>query len=737
MKLLLLALLFFAPAAFAQTGQKNHLEGEDSPYLLQHLYNPVDWYPWGEEALEKARAENKLIFVSVGYASCHWCRVMADESFENEGIAEILNEHFVSIKIDRERRPDLDEQYLLATQLLTGSGGWPNTVFLSPGGDPFHGGTYFPPAEFQTLLLQLVDRWKREPATVIAEGGRLSEFVRNALTQTAEARELTPEVVNLAAQSVLEATDPFSGGIGDTSKFPRESLFLFMLDQAERTGDGEMLAGVTGMLDGMIRGGIHDHVGGGFHRYAIDPDWQVPHFEKMLYTQAMTGRLLVRAWRSTGNLSYRRAAERLFSYVLRELRGPDGGFYSAQDADSVNAEGAYVEGAYYTWTPDDLGNVSQSSAFLAKLFEVSAAGDLDGASVLNWGDDPGNLAEEMGITEAAFYAGLDPLLDELLAARANRPTPAPDEKILMAWNGVMIATLAEAAYVFERPDYLAAAEAAARLVLDQMQSDQGFTRVYFDGKASIPAQLPDYAGFGLALLALHDYSPNLKDRAFWLTQARQQADYIRALFGDAQDGYRMNVNPEGISAIISVDDTEISSGNAMALALFSGLSKRQPAPELELDATRLAGALSGLGLELPDQRAAALHASQDLQFGETGPVRFVSGGAVRVEFVRNPEGNDFQLNMSIKDGWHINAHEPLEDYFIPMELLVDGQPVAKAAYPVATVKPLGFNPLPLALYEGDISLTGQAQPGTFARLILQACSDEICLQPEELSFYNW
>ncbi|MBL4739388.1 MAG: hypothetical protein COB20_06165, partial [SAR86 cluster bacterium] len=432
-----------------------------------------------------------------------------------------------------------------------------------------------------------------------------------------------------------------------------------------------------------------------------------------------------------------RAAERLCTYVLRDLRGPDGGFYSAQDADSVSENGAYAEGAYYTWTPDDLGDASQSSAFLTKLFEVSATGDLDGSSVLNWGDDPGNLADEMGITEAAFYAGLDPLLDELLAARASRPPPAPDEKILMAWNGVMIATLAEAAQVFERPDYLAAAEKAARLVLDQMQSDQGFIRVYFDGKASIPAQLPDYAGFGLALLALHDFSPVTEDRAYWLAQARQQADYIRALFGDPQEGYRMNVNPEGIGTIIPVDDTEISSGNAMALALFSGLAKRLPAPELALDATRLAGALSGLGLDIPEQRAAILQASQELQFGETGPVRFVSGGAVRVEFVSEPGGNMFRLNMSIKEGWHINAHEPLEDYFIPMELLIDEQPVAKAAYPKATVKPLGFNPLPLALYEGDISLTGQAQPGTFATLILQACSDEICLQPEELSFYNW
>ena len=315
-----------AEAVKSEERQPNHLLGIESPYLQQHIYNSVDWYPWGPEALEKAKSEGKPIFLSVGYSTCHWCHVMARESFEDKKIGEFLNENFVSIKVDRERRPDLDEQFMLATQLIAGNGGWPNSVFLTSDVEPFFAGTYFPPDVFMKILGQVNELWREENADVRAEGQRIASIVRTYLSRTQAAKDLTPQVIRKAARSLLAEMDEFNGGFGVAPKFPQESALLFMFDQAERDGDRELLGAVTNALDGMIKGGIHDHVGGGFHRYSTDAEWHVPHFEKMLYNQAMIGRLLVRAWAATGEIRYKHTAQRTFDYVLREMRDDKGGF---------------------------------------------------------------------------------------------------------------------------------------------------------------------------------------------------------------------------------------------------------------------------------------------------------------------------------------------------------------------------------------------------------------------------
>ena len=495
-----------------------------------------------------------------------------------------------------------------------------------------------------------------------------------------------------------------------------------------------MLTGVTNLLDAMIRGGIHDHVGGGFHRYAVDPDWRVPHFEKMLYNQAMSGRLLVRAWRATGRISYRRAAERLFDYVLRDLTDASGGFQAAEDADSDDGTGEHVEGAFYTWDYDLLGEHPRP---LEQFFDISPRGDLDGANVLNLNDDTIYLASQLAMTETELFAKMDPLLDRLLEQRNKRIRPGIDSKVLMGWNGAMIATLAEAAHVFDRPDYQAAAVRAANHILNNMQNGTGYSRVWFDGKSGTDAQLSDYAALGLGLVALHDYSRDQTNREHWLATAHTLANQIRTRFGSPQDGFRMNEVADGFSAVIPLDDGEIASGNAMALDLFARLAKRMTAPDMELNATRLAGALSGHALESPSQRGATLQASQELQFGEVGPVRHVASGAVRVAFSHDRDTGAVRLDILVADGWHLNAHEPLEDYFIPVELVLGGQAIADTDYPDPLIKSLGFNPQPLALYEGAISLQGTVQSGQEAVLTLQACSDEICLQPEELRFRVW
>ena len=722
-----LTILTLASAAVAQT--PNHLLGQDSPYLQQHLYNEVDWYPWGPEALDKARAEGKPVFLSIGYSSCHWCHVMEEESFEGPEIGAFLNEHFVSIKIDRERRPDLDEQFMLVTQSLTGSGGWPNSVFLTSNADPFYAGTYFPPDAFLSVITQINEAWTDDSEGLSANAAELSELIRNYMNSSAAAKDLTPEAVRAAANGILTDIDEFNGGLGVAPKFPRESTFLFLLDQAERDADPSMLAAVTDALDGMLRGGIHDQVGGGFHRYSVDPEWHVPHFEKMLYNQALIGRLLVKAWTATDEPRYRRAAERTFDYVLREMHDPEGGFYSAQDADSLDATGSLEEGVYYAWTPAEAREALGPDAnFIIETFNISESGNFEGSNSIHLIDFPAD-------TE---YARLDPLIETMRQARSARPTPLTDRKVVVSWNAMMIETLAEAGYVFERPDYYDAAAQAASFILSNMATDDGLFRISFEGSASIDAQLTDYAGMGLALLALHDYAP---DDSEWLPDADRMAAQIARRFVEGDGAYRMTTEIEGLGAFYPIDDSEIPAGNALALKLLVDLGNRMEAPLYTRQATVLAAALSANALAAPEVRGYSLIGSQALTLGATGSVRSLASGAVQVSAEMDRLGQTVSLRIRVKDGWHVNAHQPLEDYFIATELLVNDTPLAAENYPEPLVKSLSFNDEMLALYEGELTLVGalpevDEQPAV-AVLTVQACSDEICLQPEEVRFTLW
>ena len=740
MRALALALCLLGLGGAVGAQQVNHLEGAQSPYLLQHLHNPVDWYRWGPEALQKARDENKPIFVSVGYSSCHWCHVMRHESFEDAAIADVLNRHFVSIKIDREIRPDLDERFMLVTQLMVGGGGWPNSVFLTPKGDPYFAGGYFPPADFLPLLKEIAQIWRDDPANTDSQARMITRIIDDYMARTAQAREITPDLVRHEARTLLDGIDPFNGGFGVAPKFPREPVFLFLLDQARRDGDTQMLTAVTDMLDAMIKGGIHDHVGGGFHRYAVDPEWHVPHFEKMLYTQAMTGRLLIRAWADTGRLHYQRSAVRLLDYVLRDMRGEHGGFYSAQDADSVATDGQRVEGAYYTWTPAQLEPLGQTATRIANLFQVSPEGELNGANVLHLRASPAELAKDAGDDPAAFTRKLDEALADMLALRNTRSAPFLDRKIVLSWNGAMIETLAEASTALNRPDYYRAAEQAVQFTLQNMQGADGLARIWYDGTANVPAQLGDVAALGLALVALHDHAPDRATAAGWLQQARALANDMRRTFGPIESGLHMVAPGQGISPVIPLNDGDLPSGNAMALALLSRLSQRMQAPDIERDAHLLAAALSGHAMNAPEQRGQTLKALQDLHFGESGPLRHVAKGAVRVRAHQAGSGSGGEeesedaLIIDIAEGWHINAHEPLEAYFVPTR--VTGQDGADIAldYPEPALKTLTFNDAPLALYEGKIRLHLPSDRPRQVTLTLQACSDDICLQPEELHF---
>ncbi|MCF6320497.1 MAG: thioredoxin domain-containing protein [Rhizobiaceae bacterium] len=725
----------------------NKLLGVESPYLQQHVYNAVDWYPWGKEALDKAKNEGKLIFLSVGYSTCYWCHVMARESFENDKIGKFLNDNFVSIKLDRERRPDLDEQYMLVTQVIAGSGGWPNSVFLTPDGDPFFAGTYFPPDAFMKVLGQVNNLWSEDKLDVSVEGERIAAIVKTYMSRTEAARALTPEAIRAAARDMLPGMDEFNGGFGVAPKFPQESALLFMLDQAERDGDRELLEAVTGALDGMLKGGIQDHVGGGFHRYVIDPQWQIPHFEKMLYNQAMIGRLLVRAWSATGELRYKHAATRAFDYVLREMRDERGGFFSAQDAESYNPEGVKEEGIYYTWTPEQVKEaLGEDAEFALDALNITADGNFEGTNILHMIDLPLESAEGMDVSEEAYLQRLDGVLAKLYAARLKRTEPHKDEKIVVAWNAMMIETLAEAAKVFSRPDYYQAAEAAMKFIVDEMLHDDGLKRVAYEQSIGVEAQLPDYAGLGTALLALYDYAPAGSDVSQYLELATKMAGETSSRFSNGENNaggaYRMSASLEGMGSFLPYEDNEIPSGNALALSLLTGLSKRLGDPQYVQKANLLAASLSGPALGSPIASGYTLLSAQALSHGEIGAVRFMADGAVRVATSVDKERTEMKFEITVKDGWHINANKPLEDYFIPTQLSIDGVEVASETYPEPAVMSLKFNAKPMALYDGKITLRGKLPKPDGDKtgkmiLMLQACSDKICLLPEEVQVTVW
>ena len=724
MKIIAFIALIIAGPLAAQDRAPNHLLGQTSPYLRQHLFNAVDWFPWGEAAFAKARREDKLIFLSVGFTACHWCRVMADESFDDDAIGDFLNTHFVSIKLDREERPDLDEQFMLVTQTASGSGGWPNSVFLTPDGVPLYGGGYYPPDTFLEVLTELNRLWTEERAEIESTAAALSDVVRAYLNRKARARPLTPALANAVSARLLSQMDEFNGGFGVAPKFPQESTLLYLLDQAERNADQALLQAVQLAATGMVNGGIHDQAGGGFHRYAVDNAWEVPHFEKMLYNQALIARVLTRLNGLQADPSFARAAQRTFDYVLREMQAPEGGFYASQDADSHNESGEFEEGFFYVWTPEEVKAVAGADAdFLINALNIVENGAIDRANTLR-------------ITNPVQdQARLDAGLEVIRLARMARAHPLTDKKILLGWNSEMIISLAMGAAEFDRPAYLAAAQKSARFIMENMRNGEGYFRSHIAGEATIDAQLPDYAGFGRALIALHDIDP----AGGWLPEAARIARYMIVHFQEESGVFRMNEQPQGLGAFIQLDDGEVPSGNAQAQWLLTALARRSTDVAFIQQASALADMLSGHALAFPEQRTAALAAVDAQNRGDTGSLRAVANGAVKVSAQFDRSGGKAHFTIVLAKGWHINAHVPLESYFIPTALHANGKALLPEAYPEPVITTLAFNnTTPLALYEGEIHLRAPiAAGGNAFRLELQACSNEICLAPQSLSFSFW
>ncbi|PYS97603.1 MAG: thioredoxin domain-containing protein [Acidobacteria bacterium] len=540
----------------------NRLARETSPYLRQHQHNPVDWYPWGEEALARSRAEDRPIFLSIGYSACHWCHVMERESFEDERVAALMNERFVSIKVDREERPDLDEIYMAATQLLTGQGGWPNSVFLTPDLKPFYAGTYFPPDSrhgrpgFSEVLTAVSDAYRQRKDEVARVSEEVSERIRSMSALAPSVQLLTPSILNRAFGELAGRFDPAEGGFGGAPKFPHGMDVSFLLRYHRRTGNPEALRMAVVSLEKMACGGIYDHLGGGFHRYATDARWLVPHFEKMLYDNALLVRAYLEGARALAAPAHdprpegaagagamgagagAQAAAAFFAgvaretcdWVLREMTSPQGGFYSALDADSDGEEGKF-----YVWDPREIEAVlgKEEAAFFAGLYGVTRAGNFEGGrSIPHLEKPPAALAAGLGIGEGDLRLRLASARARLLAARERRVRPGRDEKVLADWNGLMIGALAFAARRLDEPRYAEAAARGARLVLDRMRRDGRLLHSFMDGEARQPGFLTDYANLVMALLDLYEAT---FDPA-WVREARPLADMMIELFRDERQG---------------------------------------------------------------------------------------------------------------------------------------------------------------------------------------------------------
>jgi uncharacterized protein YyaL (SSP411 family) len=514
----------------------NRLIHETSPYLLQHAHNPVDWYPWGEEALSHAKKEDKPILLSIGYSSCHWCHVMEEESFENEAIAQIMNERFINIKVDREERPDLDELYMNAVQVMTGGGGWPMTVFLTPDLIPFHAGTYFPPEDrkgmpgFPKILVVVSEYYK----TSRGEVRKIEEQVRQALHQIAD---IVPSKESLGEKVLLQAFEIFrgqfdltNGGFGKAPKFPSSMTLSHLLRCWKRTGSKEALEMVEVTLEKMAKGGIYDHLGGGFHRYSVDERWLIPHFEKMLYDNAFLSRTYFEAYQVTRKERYRKVAEEILHYVLREMRSPEGGFYSTQDADSEGEEGKF-----YVWTRDQIKEILGRDAgtpFCA-YYGVTPQGNFEGGtSVLHIASTLEKVSELYGIPCLDLETLLQEGRKKLFAEREKRVRPGKDEKVLASWNGLMISSFVDGFQVTGNERYLSVAKESARFVLREMRKEGYLRRVFKDGRSHTKGYSEDYAFFIQALLDLYETTFEIE----WLKEANDLNRRMIDQFWDEKNG---------------------------------------------------------------------------------------------------------------------------------------------------------------------------------------------------------
>ncbi len=747
----------------------NRLIFESSPYLLQHAHNPVDWHAWSPQAFALAKAQNKPIFLSIGYATCHWCHVMEEESFEDPEVAAYLNKHFVPVKVDREERPAVDEYYMMAVQMLTGHGGWPMSTFLTPEGQPFFGGTYYPKPAFLQLLQRVAEVWQQQPAALQKQAAELDGAIRRYLAARSSNQAITAEASHAAVDQMLKMHDEMQGGFGTAPKFPQETWLLFLQDMALRSGDSSIQQALANTLAAMQQGGINDQVGGGFHRYATDPAWLVPHFEKMLYDQAQLAEVYTRAWLQHGRLEDRRSARRILHFLLRDMRSAEGVFYSASDADSRNQKGEMEEGAYFTWSLPEfrqaLAALPQSEQKMAEdVYGVTASGNFEGRNILHRRQSIEQLADKYRLDSDALLQTLDRINARLLAARNRRPRPLIDKKIITAWNAHAIRSLALAGDALAEPALTRAATKAAQYLWQHHRWPDKKTpliRSSLAGKPSaLAAQLEDYAQFLLALLELYDRT----GEADWLHKAEQLYSEMPDDLNAANGGFYDNSVEAGIpwqQRLQKSADGATASGQALMLQALARLWHRTGNAAYQQRFQQAAGAIAGSVQQSPLSHASVLLAHHLMSEGEMENVTWAGGGRIRLQ-ARRTGADRFSLQVDIAPGWHLTAHDAgSQQAFRLTTPAHSGLVLNGIEWPPSASQSLSFQDEPLKTWDKSLRIEGKLSPATpaIARqhaidpslpkagekpearpnqglpllVSLQACNDTICLPPEKVA----
>jgi len=759
----------------------NRLVHEKSPYLLQHARNPVDWYPWGPEAFAAAKERDVPVFLSVGYSTCHWCHVMAHESFEDVECARILNQDFVAIKVDREERPDIDEIYMNVTQMMTRHGGWPNSVWLTPDGRAFYAGTYFPPEDrgglpgFKTTLRKITGWWKDQRDDVEKQADEITRSLREmAAGGHIESKGgLSRGLVDAALAELKKAFDWQHGGFGSRPKFPPHgSLALLLYESGRRAADGELIDMASRTLDAIRLGGIHDHVGGGFARYSTDDHWFLPHFEKMLYDNAQLARACVDAWRLTKNEAFRRTAERTYDWALREMRSPEGAFYSAYDADSDGEEGKF-----YLWRRDEVLQTlgATEGELICRIFGVTAEGNFreeatghrPGTNILYLKAPLEKIAADEKMTPDALRKRVAASLEKLYEVRKTRIRPHLDDKVLASWNGLLIGSLAHAGKALGKPEYLGAAAAAATFVLEAMSKDGRLLRTWREGVAKLNAYLDDYVFLAHGLLDLHEAT----GETIWLQKAASLMTEVETHFADERSGGFFFTSDDHETLLTrSKDpfDKAIPSGNGMASLVLVRLARITGNLDHLTKARRCFDAFLGIMQRAPrasesmllalaryydeftpEQRGEGVEPSAAATTTATADAVTVQG-PVKVEaFVSRDciaPGDSVlaAVRFTVDPGWHVNAHEPGLKHLTPTKVALAGGgalSLARIAYPSGKEFKPADGKDSFQVYENEAVVAASFRLAAGVKdgpvnltleVTFQACDDQRCLAPHKV-----
>lgn len=733
----------------------NRLILEDSPYLRQHAHNPVNWYSWSQEALATAQRENKPIFLSIGYSTCHWCHVMERESFDDLDVARVLNKDFIAIKVDREQRPDLDELYGYVPAITGKGSGWPTTILLTPEGDAFFGGVYYPKHQLLNLLAGSQNAWRNRRDDIYKSAQVIMTSLRSINTSRKTTGGIKPELISRAIKEITSQYDEFNGGFGETIKFPHESWLLFLLNNAATSGHNTKLNKIlSGTLNAMANGAIHDHVGGGFHRYTVDPRWTEPHYEKMLYNQALLAQVYLQAHTIYNNPEYLDVALKTLDFVLENMKSGNGLFWSAMDADSViegDNSGEAEEGAYYTWHVHEIDKALTRKQYrlFSSVYAIDQHDDDIISQTLNRRNTLTSIAHSRKMSLQQLTDQLDKIHQRLRHLRIQRPAPMIDKKSIVGWNSMFISALAMAAQLTGSEKYRAAAIQATDYIWSQMKTKNGFYRIHFNNKPHTSAQLEDYAYYLQALNRLY----GLDNDKRWLKRSQDVSNIMYEQFWDKKQGgfYHTTSHITGSMAAVirpkSAMDRSLASANAVAAQALLHLWQLTGEKKYRQWALTTIDNFSADAKQAPSSHAslllAASHATAPSLLGPSYAARGNIKLMARYK-TTSKKRHQLTVNVHIKEGWHINSSAPLEEYLIPTILeLVSPDKTNKwklrhAQYPQAEILDVGFSDARLSLYKGNVSIeaelatAGRPVISPVIRLHLQACDDKSCLPPEKI-----